>query len=40
VANASQIITLDRALLTERVGKLPHGKLKLILSGIEVVIGK
>src|SRR5271167_3997245 len=27
VANASQIVTLDRQLLTERVGKLSHAKL-------------
>lgn len=40
VANVSQIVTVDRELLTERVGKLPHAKLGLILSGIAVVFGK
>jgi mRNA interferase MazF len=38
VANVSQIITLDRALLTERTGRLPRGKLGLVLSGIDVVL--
>ena len=40
VANVSQLITLDSGLLTERVGKLPDTKLKLVLSGIDVVLGK
>lgn len=40
VANVSQIVTLDRAELTERVGKLPRAKLELILSGIDVVLGR
>ncbi len=40
VANVSQIVTLDRILLTERVGKLPRAKLQLVLSGIEVVLGR
>ena len=40
VANVSQIATLDRALLTERVGKLSRGKLELILAGIDVVLGR
>lgn len=40
VANVSQIVTVDRELLTERVGKLPHAKLELIFSGIDVVFGK
>ena len=40
VANVSQIITLDKQLLTERVGKLPDAKLKLIYSGIDVVLGR
>jgi len=38
VANVSQIITLDKHLLTERAGKLPHAKLKLVSSGIDVVL--
>lgn len=40
VANVSQIVALDRDLLAERVGKLPRSKLELILSGIDVVLGK
>jgi mRNA interferase MazF len=40
VANVSQIVSVDRDLLTERVGKLPRAKLELILSGIDVVFGK
>ena len=39
VANNSQLITLDRALLTEEVGKLPKRQLDLILSGIDIVLG-
>jgi mRNA interferase MazF len=40
VANVSQIITLDRELLTERVGHLSAAKARLILRGIDVVLGK
>ena len=40
VANVSQIVTLDKDLLTERVGKLPRAKLELLFSGIDVVLGK
>ncbi len=40
VANLSQIVTLDKALLTERVGKLPRPKLHFVLSGIDVVLGR
>ena len=40
VANVSQIVTLDRELLTERVGKLGRGKLELVLAGIDVVLGR
>ena len=40
VANVSQIVTLDKSLLTEHVGKLPQAKLGLILSGIDVVLGR
>ena len=40
VANVSQIITLDKQLLTERAGKLSDAKLKLICSGIDVVLGR
>ena len=40
VANSSQIITVDRAYLTERVSKLAPKKLAQILSGIDVVLGR
>jgi mRNA interferase MazF len=40
VANVSQIITLDKDLLTDRVGKLARQKLELLLSGIDVILGK
>ena len=40
VANASQIITLDRELLTEEVGKLSKRQLELILAGIDIVLGR
>lgn len=40
VANASQIITIDRSLLTERAGKLPPSKLAQILTGIDVILGR
>jgi mRNA interferase MazF len=40
VANSSQLITLDRALLTQAVGKLSKRQLDLILSGIDIVLGR
>jgi mRNA interferase MazF len=40
VANASQVVTLDRTILTERVGKVPRAKLELILAGIDVILGR
>lgn len=40
VANVSQIIALDKLLLSERVGKLPRPKLELVLSGIDLILGK
>jgi mRNA interferase MazF len=40
VANVSQIISLDKSLLTERVGKLPRPKLELLFSGIDLVLGR
>jgi mRNA interferase MazF len=40
VANVSQMVTLDRELFLERVGKLPKAKLELILAGIDVVLGR
>jgi mRNA interferase MazF len=40
VANVSQVVSLDKSLLTERVGKLPRPKLELLLSGIDLVLGR
>lgn len=40
VANVLQIVSLDKTLLTERAGKLPRTKLGLVLSGIDVVLGR
>lgn len=40
VANVSQIVTLDKATLTERTGKLSTATLELLLSGIDVVLGR
>ena len=40
VANVSQIVTLDKSLLTERTGKLSKSRLESILSGIDVVLGR
>ena len=40
VANVSQIVTLDKATLTERVGKLSRAKLEVVLFGIDVVLGR
>ena len=40
VANVSQIITLNKADLTEREGKLPKRQLESVLSGIDVVLGR
>lgn len=40
VANASQIVVLDKQTLSERTGKLPRAKLQLVLSGIDIVLGK
>jgi mRNA interferase MazF len=40
VANVSQLVTLDKALLTERVGKIPRAKSHLLLSGIDVILGR
>lgn len=40
VANVSQIISLDKSLLSERVSKLPRHTLELLVSGIDLVLGK
>jgi mRNA interferase MazF len=40
VANVSQIVSLDRQFLTERVGTLPRARLELLLAGLDVVLGR
>lgn len=40
VANVSQIVSIDKQLLTARAGKVPGQQLDLILSGIALVLGK
>jgi len=40
VVNVSQIVTLDKSDLTERIGKVPKAKLELVLSGVDVVLGR
>lgn len=40
VANASQIISIDRSFLAERRTRLPPNQLAQVLHGIDVVIGR
>jgi mRNA interferase MazF len=40
VANVSLITALDKQTLTQRVGKIPPRRLRLILAGIDVVLGR
>ena len=40
VANVSQIITLDRSVLVERVGRLARARLDAVIDGITVVLGR
>src|SRR5215813_1084054 len=40
VANVLQLVTLDKAHLTRRAGKLSRSKLELVLSGIDAVLGR
>ena len=40
VANASQVVALDRDVLVTRVGKLGPKRLAEILSGIDVILGR
>ena len=39
-ANVSLIVALDNNRLTERTGKLPRRSHELILSGIDIVLGR
>ena len=40
VANVSQIIAIDRSLLTQRVGRLAPRQVAQILHGVDVVLGR
>lgn len=40
VANASQVLTIDRAFLDVRVGRLPPKRVAQVLSGIDIVLGR
>lgn len=40
VANVSQVVTLDRQFLTERVSSLPHNLVETILDGIILALGR
>ncbi len=40
VANVSQIVSVDRSVLTERVGHLAEADLQLVLAGIDLVLGR
>jgi len=40
VANVSLIVALDRAVITERVGRISRRHLALLFAGIDVVLGR
>ena len=40
VANVSQLLSIDRTLLTDRVGHLAANDLQLVLAGIDIVLGR
>lgn len=40
VANTSHVIAIDKSLLFERVGKLSRARLELVLSGLDIVLGR
>lgn len=40
VANATQVVAVDRAFLTERVGHLPRGQVELVLGALDLVLGR
>lgn len=40
VANVTQLVTLDRGSLTDRSGRLSRKQLALVLSGIDVILGR
>ncbi len=40
VANVSQILTIDRELVTECAGRVSKARVHLILAGLDVVLGR
>lgn len=40
VANVSQVVSLDRAVLTERVGRVSKKQLELVFAGLDLVLGR
>jgi mRNA interferase MazF len=40
VANVSQLMTIDKRQLTERVGKIPKRQMEAIFSGIDLIMGR
>lgn len=40
VANVSQIVSVDRGVLSEHVGRVSRAQLEVVLSGIDVVLGR
>jgi len=40
VANVSQIVSLDRSILTERLGHLSRQRLQAIHGGIDIILGR
>ena len=40
VANVSQVIAIDRSLLTERIGRIPRPQLELLLKGIDILFDR
>ncbi len=40
VANASQLVSIDRSFLVERVGRVPSKLFAQILNGIDIVLGR
>lgn len=40
VANVSQIVSIDRDILSDRVGRISKAQLRLIFDGIDMVLGR
>lgn len=40
VANVSQLVTIDKRQLTERVGRIPKRQMEAIFAGIDLIMGR